>query len=405
MPTPNPFVVIACGGTGGHLFPGIAIAEALQQKACDIALIVSPKEVDQEAVKSATGFEVRTLPTIALQDGNWTAFLRGCWASYRICARGFKARQPDAVLAMGGFTSAPPILAGRFAGAATFLHESNAIPGRANRWLAPLVDQIFVGFQLAARRLRNQTVKVVGTPVRPAFSPLETGACRMALGLNPAKPVLLVMGGSQGASGINDLLRQALPSLSARLPELQFVHLTGSSDKEKVAADYALHKRRVAVFPFLTEMELALGAATIALSRSGASSLAEFAAMRLPAILIPFPSAADNHQFYNARAFAETGAAVQLDQSSVTLEKLTDQIVLLIEDTKARVAVTSALERWHYPDAAEEVAKSILRRLGVADVGPSVHKPEDSKSLGSSSLKKPPGREVNPQLCLSRSNL
>jgi UDP-N-acetylglucosamine--N-acetylmuramyl-(pentapeptide) pyrophosphoryl-undecaprenol N-acetylglucosamine transferase len=378
MITPNPYVAIACGGTGGHLFPGLAVAEALQNKACDITLLISPKDVDQEGVKSAVGMEVVTIPAIALQNRDWTGFIKGSWTSYGFCSALFKRRRPDAVLAMGGFTSAPPILAGKLAGAATFLHESNAIPGRANRWLSPLVGQVFVGFAAAARRLRNRSVKVVGTPVRPQFQPLDPASCRMALGLDPSKPVLLVMGGSQGATGINDLVRRALPALLARVSELQFIHLTGVSDKERIAADYSTHKRRAVVFPFLTEMELALGAATATVSRSGASSLAEFAAMRLPAILIPFPSAADNHQFHNARAYTETGAAHQLDQTATTPEMLADLIVELVQNAEARAAVIKALARWHYPDAAEAIADSILRRLGVTQDGRSGLDPDIS---------------------------
>ena len=110
---------------------------------------------------------------------------------------------------MGGFTSAPPVLAGKRLGAFTFLHESNSIPGRANRWLAPWVDEVFVGFPTAARRLSTQCIRYVGTPVRPQFKPVDPGPCRMALGLSPKDPVLLIMGGSQGASGINQLLLRA----------------------------------------------------------------------------------------------------------------------------------------------------------------------------------------------------
>src|SRR5256885_9354369 len=123
----------------------------------------------------------------------------------------FKARPPQAVLAMGGFTSAPPILAGRKADAATFLHESNSIPGRANRWLAPFVRAAFVGFPAAARRLRCLTVKVTGTPVRPQFHPMDAGACRVPPGLDANRPGLLVLGGRQGARGVNPLGTPSLP--------------------------------------------------------------------------------------------------------------------------------------------------------------------------------------------------
>jgi UDP-N-acetylglucosamine--N-acetylmuramyl-(pentapeptide) pyrophosphoryl-undecaprenol N-acetylglucosamine transferase len=356
----TPLVAVACGGTGGHLFPGLAVAEALQAEGCDITLLVSAKDVDQEGVKSAMDMDVVTLPAVALQNGDVPGFLQGFWKSFRICSSLFRKRRPQAVLAMGGFTSAPPVLAGKFSGASTFLHESNAIPGRANRWLSPLVRTAFVGFPAAARRLHNQSVTMTGTPVRSQFSAMEPAACRMALGLQPDRPVLLVMGGSQGASGINGLVAQALPMLSMRAPDLQFLHLTGEADQESIRSLYQSRGVKAVVRPFLTEMELALGAATVAVSRAGASSLAEIAAMQLPAILIPYPFAADNHQFLNARAFLESGAARQMDQASATPEMLTSLVAELIENSGLRASMRRALQKSHFPEAAHQIAERIL---------------------------------------------
>src|SRR6266540_5270290 len=255
----KPLVAIACGGTGGHLFPGLAVAEQLRMLNCEVTLLISPKEVDQHAVQSALGMEVATLPAVGLTRHGFPAFLSGCWKSYRLCRSLFRNRPPQAVLAMGGFTSAPPVLAGKACGAATFLHESNTIPGKANRWLAHFVDQAFVGFPTAAGRLHHANILCTGTPVRPQFQPTEVSACRMALGLDAKRPLLLVMGGSQGASGINDLMLQALSHLLKAAPDLQFLHLTGPNDVARVQAGYEERKARAAVRPFLTEMELALG--------------------------------------------------------------------------------------------------------------------------------------------------
>src|SRR5262249_27696830 len=152
-----------------------------------------------------------TLPAVALQKGDVAAFLRGAWQSYKLCRREFQKRAPNAVLAMGGFTSAPPILVGKRLGAATFVHEANAVPGRANRWLGPFVDEVFLAFSAAGRRLSAHSTAVTGMPVRSHFRASDTQACRMALGLEPERPVLLITGGSQGASGINNLVRAALP--------------------------------------------------------------------------------------------------------------------------------------------------------------------------------------------------
>jgi UDP-N-acetylglucosamine--N-acetylmuramyl-(pentapeptide) pyrophosphoryl-undecaprenol N-acetylglucosamine transferase len=183
------------------------------------------------------------------------------------------------------------MLAAKRAGARTFLHESNTIPGRANRWLARVVHGAFVGFPTAAGRLHNRNVMVTGTPVRLCFQARAAADCRAELGLDQARPVLLVMGGSQGASGINELVLRSLPLLASRAPEWQWFHLTGPGDVERVRQTYSALKLRAVVHPFFAGMEVALGAATVAVSRAGASSLAELAAMRVPAVLVPYPAA------------------------------------------------------------------------------------------------------------------
>jgi UDP-N-acetylglucosamine--N-acetylmuramyl-(pentapeptide) pyrophosphoryl-undecaprenol N-acetylglucosamine transferase len=356
----RPLVAIACGGTGGHLFPGLAVGEQLQIRGCDVLLLVSPKDVDQQAVKSAFGMKVATLPAVGMTRGKLGAFVAGFWKSYRATRHLFAERPPQAVLAMGGFTSAPPILAGKESGAVTFLHESNAIPGRANRWLAHIVTQAFVGFPTAAGGLHHTNILHTGTPVRPQFEPSEPRSCRLAMGLDSARPALLVMGGSQGASGINELVLQALPALLSLKPDLQFLHLTGPNDGEKVQAAYAQHRAKAVVRPFLTEMELAMGAAAVAVSRAGGSSLAELAAMRLPSILIPYPAAADNHQFHNARAFADTGAARMLEQGGASGDQLASLVLGVLEDPSARSIMVHALSVWDAPHAAELIASRVL---------------------------------------------
>jgi UDP-N-acetylglucosamine--N-acetylmuramyl-(pentapeptide) pyrophosphoryl-undecaprenol N-acetylglucosamine transferase len=399
--TKSPFVAIACGGTGGHLFPGIAVAEELKKRGCTVALLISPKDVDQQAVKSAlerrspdrhdsvgvqasacpddtlkreiqlagpeagAPLEIFTLPAVGLQNRNYFSFACNFWQSWRAAKKIFQARPPQAVLAMGGFTSAPPILAGNSFGAKTFLHESNTIPGKANRFLARFVDAAFVGFPEAGARLKARKVSVTGTPVRPQFfsgagvSPASRRHdARATIGLDPNLPTILVMGGSQGASGLNEMILTALPLLAEK--SWQFLHLTGTSDFEKVKAAYATLGLKALVKPFLAEMELALGAATVSVSRSGASSLAEIAAMRLPSLLVPYPAAADNHQFINALAFEKTGAAKLLEQKNSTPEKVAALLFELVEGEKTRASMQSALAQWHAPKAAEQIAENIL---------------------------------------------
>ena len=364
LKSPNPSVAIACGGTGGHLFPGLAVAEQLRQFGCDVTLLISPKDVDQQAVQTATGVRVATLPAVGLSRGGSLAFARGFTQSFFTARKLFRANPPEAILAMGGFTSAPPVLAGTTFGAPTFLHESNTIPGRANRWLSRVVDQAFIGFLDAAARLPARRIKVTGTPVRPNFQPGETAACRSALGLDPDKPVLLVTGGSQGAGGLNDLVIQMLPRLAQLAPGLQLFHLTGPADVAKVTQACAAHNIKAVVREFFGEMHLALGAATVVISRAGASSLAELAAMRTPAILIyPYPAATDNHQYFNALAYEKSGAARLVEQKQATSETLAAWVVELAENSPVRLRMQECLARWHAPRAAGQIAKCIMAAI------------------------------------------
>jgi len=183
------------------------------------------------------------------------------------------------------------------------------------------------------------------------------------LGLDLNRPTILVMGGSQGASGINDLVLSALPSLGNRAAAWQWLHLAGPNDAEKVKQAYAARGFKAVVKPFLAEMDLALGAATVAVSRAGASSLAEIAAVRLPSLLVPYPAAADNHQFFNAQAFETTGAARLLEQKNATPEKVAAFLRELVEDSAARAKIQTALAQWHAPKAAEQIAEIMLAAI------------------------------------------
>jgi len=377
--TKSPFVAIACGGTGGHLFPGLAVAGQLKQRGCDVALLISPKDVDQQAVKSASGMDIFTLPAVGLQNRNYFAFAGSFVKSFFAARKIFKNRRPAAVLAMGGFTSAPPVFAAKDTGIKTFLHESNTIPGRANRLLSRFVDEAFVGFPETAARLKTRKTTTTGTPVRPQFQPRDAAECRIALGLEPNCPMILVVGGSQGAHGLNGMILSALPCLAERgrparelkgggehaggPPALQFLHLTGANDFEKVEATYAARGIKAVIKPFLAEMDVVLGAATAAVSRAGASSLAEIAAMRLPSLLVPFPAAADNHQFFNASAFEKTGAALLLEQKNSTPEKVAAILLELVENETTRSKMQAALAQWHAPKAAEQIADVILAAI------------------------------------------
>jgi UDP-N-acetylglucosamine--N-acetylmuramyl-(pentapeptide) pyrophosphoryl-undecaprenol N-acetylglucosamine transferase len=345
----------------------LAVGRELRRRGCEVTLLVSSKRIDSLAAQAAGDMETVALPAVGLSRGNVPGFAWRFWQSYWLSRKHFQKRRPHFVLGMGGFASAPPVLAGGHLGARTFVHESNSVPGRANRLLARSVDGAFAWFQSASDELLARRVEVVGMPVRPEFLRLPPPAqARAALGLEAGAPVLLVMGGSQGAGPINQFLITILPQLLDAMPQLQFIHLTGPADLEKVRAACAGSGRRAVVRAFLGEMALALAAADAAVSRAGASSLAEFAACRLPAILIPYPAAADDHQFHNALAFARGGAARLLQQRALTSAMLAEEILALLANTERRSAMRQALAAWHRPEAAAQIADKMLHWSGSA---------------------------------------
>jgi UDP-N-acetylglucosamine--N-acetylmuramyl-(pentapeptide) pyrophosphoryl-undecaprenol N-acetylglucosamine transferase len=355
-------ILIACGGTGGHLFPGLRVAEVLRDWGHAVTLLISPKDIDQCAVRpaQAMGLGLEVLPAVGLERGQLNRFLSGFFQSWRVSNRLFQRLRPDAVLAMGGFTCAPPALAARLRGASVFLHEANSIPGRANRWLAPWADEAFAYFPDTVPRLRCAQVRLTGMPVRAQFQPLDSAASRIMLGLDPRRPALVVTGGSQGAHGLNELVLSLLPRLQAAHPNLQCLHLAGTADADAVRRRYAELSISSIVKPFLTEMELALNSATVVISRAGASSIAELAALRRPSVLIPFPAAADQHQLHNARALEATSAALVVEQDGAAQSQLFSCADRLLREEALRQELAHNLARWHHPNAAELIAARMV---------------------------------------------
>lgn len=367
-------VVIACGGTGGHFFPGIAVARALRKNGIDSQLLVSSKSVDELGASIIPDLDVTRLPLEPFSLRRAVRFGLCFYKSMQVCGRLYRKHRPGAVLAMGGFASAPAVISAHLMRIPIFLHEANSIPGRANRLLARLAQEIFVYFPSAPVRLRGARVQVSGMPVRSEFCSIDRAQCQAVFGFDPASPVLAVTGGSQGARPLNQLMAKAVALLALEEPKLQYLHLTGTHDIELVRQAYRACGVRAVVEPFIREMWLVLGAATLALTRAGASTLAELAATRVPAILIPYPFAADNHQYYNAKAFADSGAAVLLPQGDASPEVLARLVLDMLRDRKRLEKMRDSLAKWSTCNAAAFVADRLteaIDRLCAGVLGPS----------------------------------
>ena len=364
-------VIIACGGTGGHLFPGLAVAESLLARRHEVQLLVSEKSIDQQALTSwrradGSALAVHSLSAVGFDGSHrWTDSCFRLGRATRDCLDLCREYRPHAVLGMGGFTSAPAVLAARWGNGhriPAVIHESNAIPGRANRWVGKLVNDVALGLADCARFFGRRHVTVTGTPIRSALRRGRVANAQQRLGLEFGRHTVLVMGGSQGAHAINETVVCALPWLADRAETIQFVHLSGDGDEEFVRESYEKNGMVAKVMGFSDQMELAYSAADLVIARAGAATLTEIAAFGLPSILIPYPLAAGNHQLCNARVLERAGAARVIEEARLSGlhaergELLADSVMRLLDDEPVRQRMAAAVSQLDSPNAAERIA-------------------------------------------------
>ncbi len=367
-PVPNPKseirnpkspVLIACGGTGGHLYPGIAVAEILQRQGRKVILLISEKKIDALAASGHPGLHFEKLPFLAMPKP-WSpkmiGFLRGLWSGARACRRLIRQHRVGVVLGMGGFTSFVPLYAGKKEGCHTLIHESNAVPGKANRLNARYSSTVLLGLDACRAHFpKHPDVRTVGTPVRAAMTAPPDEDPHAFFKLDPNLKTLLVVGGSQGARGINRIVGMTLPAFEQM--GIQVLHITGPGDYEEardIYAKYPLLPQHVAAF--CHRMDLAYRAAGLAIARAGASTLAELSYFGVPSLLVPYPHAADDHQTKNAEIFAQAGAARLLPESGLNDQTLARAVETLLLDDSAAGAMRRAAQSLANPNAAAEIA-------------------------------------------------
>ncbi|MBC7979567.1 MAG: undecaprenyldiphospho-muramoylpentapeptide beta-N-acetylglucosaminyltransferase [Armatimonadetes bacterium] len=362
-PTPKK-ILIACGGTGGHLFPGIAVAESLLAQGHQPLLLISQKKIDAQAASKYPHLEFQTVSAIAKPPTLSPKMLPFLWALHQSISTSKKilrAFQADAVLGMGGFTSLPPVFAGHRLKLKTFIHDSNARPGRANILAARFCNQVLIGLEPAAAYFKNKPTLTTGTPARPEILTLPSRAEAAArFSLDPGKTTLLVTGGSQGSLRLNQLIAHAATYLPA---EIQILHIAGPGDYDRIKEEHPTQRHGYELIGFCDQMASAYALADLVIARSGASTLTEISLARLPSILVPYPYAADDHQTANAKVFATAGAAQLIQEKDLTPEALAKILSSLLTSPGALKQMAQAAHSLAIPDAAARVTKAILAGL------------------------------------------
>jgi UDP-N-acetylglucosamine--N-acetylmuramyl-(pentapeptide) pyrophosphoryl-undecaprenol N-acetylglucosamine transferase len=344
-------LLIAASGTGGHLFPAIALAEKLPDY--QIEWLGVPNRLETELVPKQ--YPLNTIAVEGFQQGLGISSIRifaKLAGSILQVRRILKQGNFQGVFTTGGYIAGPAVIAARSLGLPVIFHESNAIPGKVTRFFGPWCSVVALGFDVASKYLPRAKNVCVGTPVRSQF--LDGGMnAPLDLAIPDGVPLIVVFGGSQGAVAINQLVREAASSWFEA--GVYVVHLTGDRDSQ---ADSLKHPQYIAL-PFYNNMAALLRRATLAISRSGAGSLTELAVCGTPAILIPYPFAAEDHQSYNAEVFTKAGAALTFKQSELTAPELQSNVLNLLHSPPELAKMGEKAKAIAVPDSADKLAQLV----------------------------------------------
>ena len=369
MPKGRIRVVFAGGGTGGHLMPGLSLAEELRRRhpAVRVTFVGTRRQIENDILRCAD------MPHVALRSAGWR---RRAWEvpGFLVKSAGglldalvvLRRLRPSLVIGLGGYGSVAPVLAAASLRVPVALLEQNALPGKANRFLARWAEAVFCAWAEAREHFaRPERVFVLGNPVRGEILHRDPEA-HAFFELSPAKRTLLVLGGSQGAVTLNHAVTGALPMFEREAERVQIIHGTGVLGYEETRSAYAKSAVRAAVRPFIHNMRAAYSAADLVLCRAGGTTLAEVTALGLPAVMVPFPFAANDHQRLNACVLAQRGAGVLLDQKAVTPRRVGEIVVRLLADEVRLTQMATQSAEIGRSDAARRIVERLSARLGLA---------------------------------------
>ncbi|MFI4954542.1 MAG: undecaprenyldiphospho-muramoylpentapeptide beta-N-acetylglucosaminyltransferase [Gammaproteobacteria bacterium] len=355
-------VLMVAGGTGGHVFPGLAVAQELRAQGVEVEWLGTPTGIEAQRIPEA-GIQITFIKLKGVRGMGWRRFLR---APLDICnailtsMRVLRRLKPDVVCGMGGFAAGPAGVACYLARVPLVIHEQNAIAGFTNRVLARWAKRILVGLPQAQHKHALRSGCLIGNPLRAEFFQVPVPAERFTARVGALR--ILVLGGSQGAVAINKLIPQALQMLDKKQligQNFEVWHQVGPKNLAAAQEIYQQHAVSAKVVPFIEDVAAAYAWADVVICRSGALTVSELAAVGVPALLIPFPAAIDDHQTYNARYLADKGAAELLPQASLTAEYLANRIQELGADRNRLLVMAEAGRAASYPHATEYCIKEL----------------------------------------------
>ncbi len=348
-------VILAGGGTGGHVIPALAIAHELRDHHHAEVLFIGTARGMENRLVPAAGYELRLVEVGALKKVSPATRIKTLFDLPRAVLKAgqiLREFRPNIVIGVGGYASGPAMLAAGIASIPGIAFEPNVVPGLANRAVAPIVSAAAVQFEETCRYFRR--CFVTGVPVRAEFFNVPPRSV-------DARPSLLVFGGSQGASAINKAVIASLDRLAQAVPEIHIVHQTGERDYKDAQAAYLTHNSSAEVYPFIDRMPQFFAGADLLLCRSGASTVAEVTASGKPAVFVPFPHATDDHQRRNAEALVKAGAALLIPEAELTPERLVNDVSALFADRRKLQQMSAAARSLAHPRAAAEIAELAVR--------------------------------------------
>jgi UDP-N-acetylglucosamine--N-acetylmuramyl-(pentapeptide) pyrophosphoryl-undecaprenol N-acetylglucosamine transferase len=358
-------LIVTGGGTGGHLFPGISLAQAmmLADPGCEVLFIGTERKIDKTAL-SNLGFATRSIKSQGIKGKSFFAVLKALfqqplalWEAAGIIRR-FK---PDLVFGVGGYVTGPVILAARLLGVTTCIHEQNSIPGLANKLLGYIANKIFVSLPGSEKYFPASKTILSGNPVRNTILKVSREAKPES---GQESSTLLILGGSQGARRLNSLMLEAAENILSKLSPPPFIiHQTGGHDKDHVQRKYVELGLNARVQDFFSDMAEIYSQADLIISRAGATTLAELTVFHKPVILIPFPFAADNHQEINGQYLVEAGAGLMFRQADLTGDKLGMEIKRVLEDKKLLAEMADNSGKVARPEATDTIINACMKLL------------------------------------------